>query len=85
MTPVTSSPSRIAEVLSDEPEGGVALDHLQLRRADPPDLEEVVHEGEARAADLLGDDRQLGEARTHLGGAALPGEVGDVDTGAHDA
>ena len=69
----------------DEAEGRVPLEHVQLRLADPTDLEEVVHEGEARAADILGHGAKLGEARPHLGGAALPGEVRDVDAGSHQA
>ena len=66
-----------------ERQGGVALEHVQLRRADHRDLVEVVHHPEgvqSGCISVTGDPAEGGADRRR---SVRPGEVGDLDTKAH--
>jgi len=61
----------------------VALEHLVLRRADIRDLEEVVHDPQARHAGLVGVAGDPGEGGADAGGSTRPGEVRDTQSDFH--
>ena len=67
-----------------EAERGVGLEHLVLGRPDHLDLEEVVHDPEAREPGVLGVARDPRERGTETVGRAGPGEVGDLKSKAHE-
>jgi len=56
-----------------EGQGGIALQHVHLGRADVGDLEEVVHDPEAGEAHLFGAPGDPGQGGGEFGGSAGPG------------
>src|SRR4029079_5747301 len=60
-------------------ERGPALEHRVTRRADAPDLEEVVHDADRVAADLVRVPGDPSQRRPDLGIAAGPRERADLE------
>jgi hypothetical protein len=65
------------------PEGGVGLEHALLGRAHRTDLPEVVHDGQAGNPAGLGLAGEAPQRRCELRRAAVPGEIGDVESQVH--
>src|SRR6266542_1335588 len=66
-------------------QGGVALEHRLLGRADHADLEVVVHDRQRVEADLVGSGGDAPELATQLRGSTRRSEVADREADAHAA
>ena len=68
--------ARARRVRGHEAEGGHALEHRLLDRADAPDLEEMVHDPDRVEADVVGLADDAGEGRADAS-AVPPGHVNE--------
>src|SRR5213078_956822 len=62
---------------------GVGLEHFPFRRADGPDLEEMIHHGDELETGVVRRASHRGQIRAQPGRAGRAGEVGDLQADLH--